>query len=372
MSAIHAHQAPGSRSARRSSSRRAGCKIARAVNLVIEQLEGRVLLSGTLPAAVHASTDAVYSVTGDPTSGYAVTLSAGTYSFDANEGAPGGDWQNLSLTLTGTADVSFNAPQTFTAFTLSATAKAAVSSSGGGVSGNLLDVAAGGFSMALDPVTGNPTATLDMMDNDMILRGPASGSGDDELPVLRTLLHSGLPTGGTGLRSSDVTESGTSYVTRLGYRDGLSTFDGQATINGQAVKASDTLVKYTLNGDMDLDGRVTNADFARFSNAFASPPAAGTSTWQLGDFNYDGRTTGSDYTLLSNDFGQNITGPNFARSILPVGLPVTATEGQPLTSAKLATFTDTHNATSQVTQATDYTASVSWGDGVFSPTNVTV
>ncbi|MDB5329156.1 MAG: cbhB, partial [Phycisphaerales bacterium] len=39
---------------------------------------------------------------------------------------------------------------------------------------------------------------------------------------------------------------------------------------------------------------------------------------------------------------------------------------------ELATFTDTHNATSQVTQATDYTASVSWGDGVFSPTNVTV
>ncbi|HWE95585.1 MAG TPA: LEPR-XLL domain-containing protein [Tepidisphaeraceae bacterium] len=44
-------------------SRLTGSKIARAVNLVIEQLEGRVLLSGTLPAAVHASTDAVYSAT---------------------------------------------------------------------------------------------------------------------------------------------------------------------------------------------------------------------------------------------------------------------------------------------------------------------
>jgi hypothetical protein len=55
-----------------------------------------------------------------------------------------------------------------------------------------------------------------------------------------------------------------------------------------------------------------------------------------------------------------------------VGLAVTATEGQPLTGVPLATFTDTNNAASQVTQASDYTASVSWGTGTFSPTGVTV
>ncbi|MDB5290622.1 MAG: hypothetical protein JWL69_1863, partial [Phycisphaerales bacterium] len=56
----------------------------------------------------------------------------------------------------------------------------------------------------------------------------------------------------------------------------------------------------------------------------------------------------------------------------PVGLAVTATEGQPLASAKLATFTDTHNAVTPVTSASDYVASVSWGDGNFVSTNVSV
>ncbi|MDB5293539.1 MAG: cbhB, partial [Phycisphaerales bacterium] len=50
----------------------------------------------------------------------------------------------------------------------------------------------------------------------------------------------------------------------------------------------------------------------------------------------------------------------------------TATEGQPLASAKLATFTDTHNAVTPVTSASDYVASVSWGDGNLVSTNVSV
>ncbi|MDB5353648.1 MAG: hypothetical protein JWN24_101 [Phycisphaerales bacterium] len=65
-------------------------------------------------------------------------------------------------------------------------------------------------------------------------------------------------------------------------------------------------------------------------------------------------------------------GPNFSRTLLPVGLAVTAVEGQPLASAKLATFTDTNNAAGSVTHASDYVASVSWGDGNFVSTNVSV
>ncbi|HWE96209.1 MAG TPA: hypothetical protein VG269_19755 [Tepidisphaeraceae bacterium] len=55
-----------------------------------------------------------------------------------------------------------------------------------------------------------------------------------------------------------------------------------------------------------------------------------------------------------------------------MGLAVTATEGQPPSGVPLATFTDTNNLTSPVTQVSDYTASVSWGTGTFSPTGVTV
>ncbi|MDB5293370.1 MAG: hypothetical protein JWL69_4611, partial [Phycisphaerales bacterium] len=159
MSIFTALRAPGRRSARRSSvSTRPSVdsRINRAVRAAVERLEGRTLLDG-LPYGVSASPDAVYSFTGDATSGYALTFSSGTESLDANLGSGG---VAFSLTITGTANVSVNSPETLTALTLSGTAKATVSSSGGGISGNLLDITgANGFSM---PLTGTaPTATLD-------------------------------------------------------------------------------------------------------------------------------------------------------------------------------------------------------------------
>jgi hypothetical protein len=237
-------------------SRLTGSKIARAVNLVIEQLEGRVLLSGTLPAAVHASTDAVYSVTGDPTGGYAVTLSAGTYAFDANVGAAGGDLPNLTLTLTNSAVAAFNSPETLSGLSLSGTSKLTATSSGGGSAGNVLSVGTGGFSMPLDPTTNLPTATLDLMDNDMLLQG----AGSSELPVLQALLKSGLPTAGTGLRSSDAAASPTTYKYALGYAlNGTSV--NYSTFDGLPAAAGDVLVRYTLAGDVNLDSRVNATDY---------------------------------------------------------------------------------------------------------------
>ncbi|MDB5293842.1 MAG: hypothetical protein JWL69_5083, partial [Phycisphaerales bacterium] len=145
MSVITALRAPGRRSARRSSvstRRTVDSRINRAARAAVERLEGRTLLDG-LPLGVNASPDAVYSFTGDFTSGYALTFSAGAASIDANLGTGG---VPFSLTLTGTATVSINSPEIFTALTLSGTAKATVSSSGGGATGNLLDITtASGF-----------------------------------------------------------------------------------------------------------------------------------------------------------------------------------------------------------------------------------
>ncbi|MDB5357688.1 MAG: hypothetical protein JWN24_4141 [Phycisphaerales bacterium] len=56
---------------------------------MVEQLEGRTLLSGVLPASVHASTDAVYTVSGNASS-TTVTLSQGVFSFEATKAKPTG------------------------------------------------------------------------------------------------------------------------------------------------------------------------------------------------------------------------------------------------------------------------------------------
>lgn len=336
-------------------------RLARAARATVEALEVRTLLSGTLPAAVHASSDAVYSVSGNVTNGYAVTLSAGTFSFDANEGAATGDWPGLSLTVSGAAVVAFNSPETFNALTLSGTSKLTATSSGGGSAGNVLTVGTGGFSMPLDPTTHLPTATLDLMDNDMLLQG----AGSAELPVLQALLLNALPAGGTGLGSSDAAASPTTNKTALGYGLNGSTVNF-STFDGQPVVPGDILVKYTLAGDANFDGLVGNIDYGILRSHLNRPGTI----WTTGDFNYDTQTDSADYGLLSNNFGQDLTGPNYARTIQPVGLPVSAVEGQPFTGA-LATFTDALNTTSNPTNAGEYQSSVDWGDGTFVAATVT-
>ncbi|MDB5358405.1 MAG: cbhB, partial [Phycisphaerales bacterium] len=121
-------------------------------------------------------------------------------------------------------------------------------------------------------------------------------------------------------------------------------------------------------GDLNMDQRVSNLDFTNLSNHINTGQPT---TWASGDMDYSGTTTNADYTLLSNNFGQNLLGPAFARTLLPVGLPITTVEGQGINNAQVATFTDALNTSSNPTNATDYTATVSWGDANFLPATVT-
>ncbi|HWE96104.1 MAG TPA: hypothetical protein VG269_19225, partial [Tepidisphaeraceae bacterium] len=231
-----------------------------------------MLLSGTLPASIHASTDAAYTLSGDPTTGYSLALSAGTYAFDANVGAPAGDLPGLTLALSGTALVAFNSPETLAGLSLSGTAKAVVSSSGGGLTGNFLDLPAAGFSLPQDPTTHLPAATLDLMDNDLLLRG----GGDATVSTLSTLLK--YSTGGVGLRSTDADNSPSNQKTALAFGDGKTTLDGMA------ISAADVFVKYALLGDFNFDSRVNSVDYSTF-NSFYGHPLAGepATSWMSGD-----------------------------------------------------------------------------------------
>src|SRR5258707_1339067 len=83
---------------------------------------------------------------------------------------------------------------------------------------------------------------------------------------LRKLLRSGLPSGHPGLRSSLATEFDTFYPTRLGYGDGFTSFDGNTSVDGLPVMASDVRAIWTFTGDMNLDRRVQNVDFTLFNN----------------------------------------------------------------------------------------------------------
>jgi hypothetical protein len=61
-------------------------------------------------------------------------------------------------------------------------------------------------------------------------------------------------------------------------------------------------VRYTLNGDANLDGKVNALDFNALATSFGVN--AGASVWNGGDFNYDGNVDTTDFTALAQNFNQ--------------------------------------------------------------------
>ena len=61
-----------------------------------------------------------------------------------------------------------------------------------------------------------------------------------------------------------------------------------------------TAVGYTLNGDMNFDGRVNSDDYFRIDSGFLAPPPSPAFT--EGDLNYDGMINSDDYFLIDSAF----------------------------------------------------------------------
>lgn len=80
------------------------------------------------------------------------------------------------------------------------------------------------------------------------------------------------------------------------------------------------VIRPTLKGDGNLDGRVNMSDFALLGAAFNQP-----GVWYTGDFNYDGLIGIADFAYVAAYFNQSIALPRPAGEIPePIGLPLLA------------------------------------------------
>jgi len=156
---------------------------------------------------------------------------------------------------------------------------------------------------------GNPTAqkvaslsitgtAVDQNDNDMVV-----GSATPKATIVnavRTARNSGN-WNGSGLTSSSA-RNNPSHNTTLGVLSGAeyTSVGGNGTFSGQTYSAGDTLVKYTWNGDANLDGRVTFDDYVKIDTGFNTALTG----WLNGDFNYSGSVTFDDYVLIDIAFNQ--------------------------------------------------------------------
>jgi len=319
-------------------------------------LERRLLLSGTLPSYAQPSPNAVY-YTGGTSGAMTLDVTAGTIAFNANVADDGSDWQNLTIEASGSAHLIFNSPQTLSFLGLVDNATVTVSQGNNGAASNLLQ---------LNTLVVNPTATLDLGDNAMILYYQPSEQSSD-LSTIQSLLKSGYNGGawnGTGINSSSAAND-PSKDTSLGYMDNNDFQSPYAGIN--FTQFNQIIVGYTYYGDVDLNRYFDSTDVNQLI-AGRSVPGGG---WEYGDFNYDGQDDNTDTTIFLDEQHrwqqQLIDTGQYTPAFRLSPLPIQPDWNTPF-DGDIATFTDTVNTN---LPASDYLAEVYWGDGTLSIAQVT-
>jgi hypothetical protein len=142
----------------------------------------------------------------------------------------------------------------------------------------------------------SPNTVLDLGDNDLIVDGANFSHYADLVALIKSARANGTWFG-PGITSSNAAASG--GVTALGIAKASDFFISfPATFSGQTIGATDVLIKYTYNGDTDLNGKVNFDDYVRTDNGFNNHLGG----WTNGDFDYNGTVNFDDYVLIDLAF----------------------------------------------------------------------
>ncbi len=157
---------------------------------------------------------------------------------------------------------------------------------------------------AIMPGQFEPIATLELNNNPLII----DYTGTSPTITLRNSLKGAYDNGawdGPGLTSSNVkavaADSTNPFKTALGYAEASAI--GVTMVGDQTLDSTSLLVRMTMSGDSNLDGKVNALDFNAVATNFG---ATANDTWAQGDFNYDGQVNTLDFTMLATNFGQSM------------------------------------------------------------------
>jgi len=204
-------------------------------------------------------------------------LLAGSATLDTNLGIGGLD---LNVTTYATSQLSLPASQTLASLSINDSSKVVLLPGGGKV------LRTSGLSI---PTLG----TLDLYDNDMIVKNGNVGAIGGWIKSAR---NAGA-WNGKGVTSS--TAKVTPYTGLAAVLNNKG--DGTTIQNpfaGVSVGVTDVLVKYTWDGDANLDGLVNADDYFLADSGYITQAKG----YQNGDFNYDGVINADDYFLIDSAY----------------------------------------------------------------------
>ena len=210
-------------------------------------------------------------------------VTGGTWTYDVDAGTQN---SQIDIDVLAGAGIVFNATQHLTTLRLRVGVVGTLSAGGAKIiraetltlaSTSRLNLNDGGF--VLDYTGGSPVTTV----AGQLTTGYAGGAWNGD--GIQSLLAS-APAAGGG----------------VGYAEATALYPiSPAVFMGETVDNSAVLIRYTLNGDTNLDGTVGIADF---SSLGANYNAAG--GWSRGDFNYDSLVGIADFSQLASNYNQSI------------------------------------------------------------------
>ncbi|MCY2954473.1 MAG: carboxypeptidase regulatory-like domain-containing protein [Planctomycetota bacterium] len=147
----------------------------------------------------------------------------------------------------------------------------------------LLTIANGPTALRTGGLAITQSATLNLADNDLIVQ-----NGD--IGAIAGAIKSGRLIG-----------KGEEYTTLAAILNDKGDKDHtpiKSSFAGQTVLATDVLVKYTWDGDANLDGIINADDYFQIDSGYITQAKG----YQNGDFNYDGVINADDYFLIDSAF----------------------------------------------------------------------
>ena len=181
----------------------------------------------------------------------------------------------------------------------------------------------------------HPEAALDLTNNDLVVRATAQTRDDVREDVAGYVRSARIASAGLW-RGGGITSSSADLNPLTGLAVVLN--PGLATFSGEAVDTNAILVKYTYNGDANIDGKINADDYFKIDSGFLAQLA--TPTYANGDFNYDKKINADDYFLIDSAFlgqGQPLAGVAgwMALSAVPVPEPIAASLLPPIAAGLL-------------------------------------
>jgi autotransporter-associated beta strand protein len=155
--------------------------------------------------------------------------------------------------------------------------------------------------LSIDAGSATPLASFDLANNELI----ASASLESLATIRGQIVaaYSGGSWTGAGITSSTAATSGHGN-TAIGFASNADSGMGLTSFGGIAVDANSVLLRYTMLGDANLDGKVDIADFLLLRHNFGLTSNA---MWDQGDFDYDGKIDITDFMILRAHFGASLS-----------------------------------------------------------------